>query len=128
MRDRRERIGRLLERLGGLVRAVHAGSRVVLAKHPAKPEWDLFWVSGGRVVEWGPLDEQAPGLRERAESLAVPGRAAPVVAPDEVHEVRIVSSWLAGDEAWECELEAGSDVAAWVTQVTGSPMPLQAAA
>ena len=32
MRDRRERIGELLSRLGGLVRAVHSGTRAVLAK------------------------------------------------------------------------------------------------
>ena len=42
-----------------------------------------------------------------------------MVAPDEVHEVRIVSSWLAGDEAWECEIEPGADVAGWVEQVAG---------
>ena len=22
-------------------------------KHPAKPEWDLFWIAGGRVADWG---------------------------------------------------------------------------
>ena len=118
LRDRRERIAELLARLGGLVRAVHAGSRAVLAKHPVKPEWDLFWVAGGRVVEWGPLPEQLPGLRERAEQLGGDRASAPVVAPDEVHEVRIVSSWLAGDEAWECEIEPGADLEHWVEQVT----------
>jgi DNA polymerase-3 subunit epsilon len=119
MRDRRERIATLLERLGGLVRAVHSGSRVVLAKHPVKPEWDVFWVSGGRVADWGPLEKQLPALPSRAEEVGGCGTAAPVVPPDEVHEVRIVSSWLAGDEAWECELEPGADVAGWVEQVTG---------
>jgi DNA polymerase-3 subunit epsilon len=128
MRDRHERIGRLLERLGGLVRAVHSGSRVVLAKHPVKPEWDLFWVSGGRVADWGPLADQLPELPARARSHATPPARVPVVAPDEVHEVRIVSSWLAGDEAWECELSADADVPAWVEQVTGSGVAVQAAA
>jgi DNA polymerase-3 subunit epsilon len=126
MRDRRERIGELLSRLGGLVRAVHSGSRAVLAKHPVKPEWDLFWVSGGRVVDWGPLQDHLPGLDAEVERLAV-AKNAPVVAPDQVHEVRIVSSWLAGDEAWECELEPGADVAGWVEQVTGVGVAAHAA-
>jgi DNA polymerase-3 subunit epsilon len=120
MRDRRDRIARLLERLGGLVRAVHAGSRVVLSKHPVKPEWDLFWVAGGRVARWGPLGDQTD-VRARAAALSAHA-APPVVARDEVHEVRIVSSWLAGDEAWECDLVDGVDVAAWVEQVTGVPL------
>jgi DNA polymerase-3 subunit epsilon len=119
MRDRRERIAELLLRLGGLVRAVHSGSRAVLAKHPVKPEWDLFWVAGGRVADWGPLPDRLPVLDEDAERLAAT-RTAPVVAPDEVHEVRIVSSWLAGDEAWECVLQPGTDVARWVEQVVAA--------
>ena len=119
MRDRRDRLAGLLERLGGLVRAVHSGSRAVLAKHPVKPNWDVFWVSGGRVADWGPLEEHLPVLVKRAADLGEGSRAAPVVAPEEVHEVRIVSSWLAGDEAWEFELEPGSDVAGWVQEVTG---------
>jgi DNA polymerase-3 subunit epsilon len=118
MRDRRERIAELLRRLGGLVRAVHSGSRAVLAKHPVKPEWDLFWVSGGRVVDWGPLQNQLPSLDTEATRLAE-ARNPSIVAPDEVHEVRIVSSWLAGDEAWECDAAPGTDVAGWVEQVTG---------
>ena len=120
MRDRRERIAELLSRLGGLVRAVHSGSRAVLAKHPVKPAWDLFWVVGGRVADWGSLDDRLPEVRTEAERLACTRTSPPVVAPDEVHEVRIVSSWLAGDEAWECDLEPGTDVAAWVQQVVAA--------
>ena len=127
MRDRRDRIAELLSRLGGLLRAVHAGSRAVLAKHPIKPEWDLFWVAGGRVVDWGPLDDQLPGLAPSVKRLAEPGGNAPIIAPDEVHEVRIVSSWLAGDEAWECEIGDAADVAAWIEQVTGACMDAVAA-
>ena len=119
LRDRRERIAELLSRLGGLVRAVHSGSRAVLAKHPVKPEWDLFWVAGGRVVEWGPLREQLPALGDEAARLAT-AKTAPVVAPDEVHEVRIVSSWLAGDEAWECDIQPGTDITGWIQQVTAA--------
>jgi DNA polymerase-3 subunit epsilon len=120
LRDRRERIGELLARLGGLVRAVHSGTRAVLAKHPVKPEWDLFWIAGGRVAEWGALRDQLPALEQEADKLVAAPAKPPVVAPDEVHEVRIVSSWLAGDEAWECELEPGADIAAWVEQVVAA--------
>ena len=127
MRDRRERIAQLLERLGGLVRAVHAGSRAILARHPVKAEWDLFWVAGGRVVEWGPLAEQIASADATAGRLAGADATPPVVAPDQVHEVRIVSSWLAGDEAWECELAPGTDVRAWIEQVAGAPAVASAA-
>ncbi len=127
LRDRRERIAELLARLGGLVRAVHSGSRAVLAKHPVKPEWDLFWVAGGRVAAWGPLRDQLAALEAEAERLAACPANPPVVAPDEVHEVRIISSWLAGDEAWECEIEPGADVARWIEQVTGARLDAVAA-
>jgi DNA polymerase-3 subunit epsilon len=117
LRDRRERIAELLQRLGGLVRAVHSGARAVLAKHPVKPEWDLFWVAGGRVAEWGALKDQLPRLPATAKRLATTPTVPPIVAPDEVHEVRIVSSWLAGDEAWECELEPEADVSGWIEHI-----------
>ena len=107
MRDRRERIAELLSRLGGLVRAVHSGSRAVLAKHPVKPEWDLFWVVGRPRGRLGPAAATSCRSSTRRPSGSRPHASPPVVAPDEVHEVRIVSSWLAGDEAWECELEPG---------------------
>jgi DNA polymerase-3 subunit epsilon len=120
MRDRRERIAELLSRLGGLVRATHSGTRAVLAKHPVKPEWDLFWVAGGRVVDWGALSEQRPQLPELADRLASVPSDPPVVKPDEIHEVRIVSSWLAGAEAWECEIEPDTDIEGWVEQVVAA--------
>jgi hypothetical protein len=85
-----------------------------------KAEWDLFWIAGGRVADWGALRDHLPALTEEAEKLASSPTKPPVVAPDEIHEVRIVSSWLAGDEAWECELEPGTDVAGWVEQVVAA--------
>ena len=110
----------LLSRLGGLVRAVHSGSRAVLAKHPVKPEWDLFWVVGRPRGRLGPARATSCPSSTPRPSGWRPPRNPPVVAPDEVHEVRIVSSWLAGDEAWECELEPGADVAGWVEQVVAA--------
>jgi DNA polymerase-3 subunit epsilon len=65
LRRRHERLAGLLARLGGVLKATHSCSRLVLARHPG------------------------PG-------------AVPV---DEVDEVRIVSSWLAANEAHELPLD-----------------------
>src|SRR5581483_6051285 len=43
LRRRRERLAGLLGRLGGVLHATHASSRLVLARHPAKPRPDAFW-------------------------------------------------------------------------------------
>jgi DNA polymerase-3 subunit epsilon len=121
LRDRRKRVGALLDRLGGLVRATHAGSRLVLAKHPVKKSWDAFWIVAGRVADWGPLPADPDELSERSRAALTRAARRNVrqVARDEVHELRIVSSWLAGDEAWELELDGGADSATWVAGVAG---------
>src|SRR3954451_4764634 len=46
---RRDRLAALVARLGGVLEAAHARSRLVLAKHPAKERWDAFWVIAGTV-------------------------------------------------------------------------------
>jgi DNA polymerase-3 subunit epsilon len=105
LRRRRERLAELLARLGGVLRATHACSRLVLARHPLKPRLDAFWLVAGRVRDWGPL----PGMEELEERTArvlagsAPGAGA--VPVDEVDEVRIVSSWLAANEACELPLD-----------------------
>ena len=54
---RRERLESLLARLGGVLRAIHTGARLVLAPHPsARGRFDAIWVAGGRVVDWGAVD------------------------------------------------------------------------
>jgi DNA polymerase-3 subunit epsilon len=110
---RLERLADLLGRLGGVLRATHSCSRLVLARHPSKRRFDAFWVVGGRVRDWGPL----PGvdqLAERTESVldAVEGRHSGTVPVDEVDEVRIVSSWLASNEAHELPLDPAPGPAA----------------
>jgi hypothetical protein len=102
---RRERLAWLLERLEGVLRATHSEPRLVLARHPVKERFDAFWIVHGRVVDWGPL----PGPSELAERTGAAlrrarGRPEPV-PPDEVDEVRIVSSWLADGQATELALE-----------------------
>ena len=71
LRRRHARMRTLLERLGGVMRAIHAGSRLVLAAHPTDAaRRDAFWIVGGRVVDWGALpqdpDEIACAHRRRA--------------------------------------------------------------
>jgi DNA polymerase-3 subunit epsilon len=105
LRRRHERLAELLARLGGVLRATHACSRLVLARHPVKPRLDAFWVVGGRVRDWGPL----PGMVELEDRTAellegsAPGTGA--VPVEEVDEVRIVSSWLAANDAYELALD-----------------------
>ena len=55
---RRERLEALLGRLDGVLRAVHADPRLVLARHPVQPRFDALWLVNGRVADWGPLPEQ----------------------------------------------------------------------
>jgi DNA polymerase III subunit epsilon len=103
----RRRAGRLriiLDRLGGVLEATHARPRVVLAPHPSRGEPEVFWLVGGRLVDFGPLGE--PGAEGAVESLVARteaalrrvGRVGEVgahVPPNEVDEVRILGTWLA---------------------------------
>ena len=76
LQRRRERLeGAASRRLGGLLRATHAGARLVLAPHPAKHgRFDAFWISGGRVVDWGALPAEDEELAQRSAAAL---RAAP---------------------------------------------------
>ena len=106
LRLRLERLADLLGRLGGVLRATHACSRLGLARHPAKQQFDAFWLVRGRVRDWGPLPELEE-LERRTEAVLEsmgPPRPPPV-AVEEVDEVRIVSSWLVSNDAYELELE-----------------------
>ncbi len=72
LRRRAERLERVLGRLDGVLRAVHAAPQLVLARHPAKERFDAFWLVDGRVADWGPL----PGPSELAERTEAALRAA----------------------------------------------------
>jgi DNA polymerase III subunit epsilon len=103
---RRDRLAWLLERLEGVLRATHTEPRLVRARHPVKQRFDAFWVVHGRVVDWGPMPGPSD-LAERSEAALqrVGSRPAPV-PPEEVDEVRIVSTWVAANEPEVMPLEA----------------------
>jgi DNA polymerase-3 subunit epsilon len=109
LQRRRARMEALLRRLGGVLRATHAGVRLVLAPHPAAPgRHDAFWIAGGRVVDWGRL----PGTGELLARSHAAVRAAPRrelggwLPPGEVAEARLVGSWIAAHEPPVLELGA----------------------
>jgi DNA polymerase-3 subunit epsilon len=99
LRRRSRRLAAILGRLDGVLEATHARPRLVLAPHPAKAEFDAFWLAGGRLVDWGPLPDGSDELARRTEAaLAQGGRVGELgahVAPDQVDELRIIDRWLA---------------------------------
>ena len=105
---RRERLGALLERLGGVLRAVHADPRLVLAPHPAKARFDVFWIVGGRVVDWGPLPAPEEMVARTGAAVEAPAGRSSSVPAEEVDEVRIVSAWLAEHAPAQLSLADGT--------------------
>ena len=127
LRRRHERMSGLLGRLGGVLQATHARSRLVIAAHPVKPRFDAFWIAAGRVLDWGPLDREPGALAARATAcIARRPSSSPRthVAPEEVDEIRIVSAWLAAHRVPELPLElAGEErhLERLLAQATGAP-------
>jgi DNA polymerase-3 subunit epsilon len=105
---RRARLDKLIGRLGGVLRATHAGARLVLAPHPSQPgEFDAFWIAGGRVADWGALPDDFEELRTRT-AAALDRAPRPEVGgwlpADEVAEVRLVGLWIAANNPPAMEL------------------------
>jgi DNA polymerase III subunit epsilon len=121
---RRDRLAWVLDKLEGVLRATQSAPRLVLARHPVKERFDVFWVVRGRVLDWGPLPVTQQ-VSERTEAVLErsPGRGRAPLPPDEVDEVRIVAGWLAEHEPPQLDLdaEAGSDAVARWTQRLASP-------
>jgi DNA polymerase-3 subunit epsilon len=128
LQRRRARLEALLHRLGGVLRAAHTGTRLVLAPHPAAGgRFDAFWIAGGRVVDWGALPADATELAERSAAAL---RRAPRpelggwLPVDEISETRLVGAWVAAHEPPALELDAraleGGGVARWVRSVAAA--------
>jgi len=99
LRRRWRRLGTIVGKLGGVLEATHARPRLVLAPHPTDGTFDAFWLTGGRLVDWGPLPELPDELERRTLAAltraARPGELGAHVPPAEVDEVRIVATYLA---------------------------------
>jgi DNA polymerase-3 subunit epsilon len=132
LRRRIERMSVVLDRLGGVLRATHACSRLVLARHPVKERFDAFWVVGGRVLDWGPLTGKADDMIERTEAALERVRAERrprIASPDEVDEIRIVGGWLAAHEPPQLPLDVDLEpdgLSDWIERSTREPAPVPA--
>jgi DNA polymerase III subunit epsilon len=107
---RRRRLESLLERLGGVLRAIHTGSRLVLAPHPqAAGRFDAVWIAGGRVVDWGPAGQAAElaARSARARARAPSGGLGGWLPADAIAETRLVGLWMAAHAPPTLELRAG---------------------
>jgi DNA polymerase-3 subunit epsilon len=120
LRRRHGRLRVLLERLGPFLRAAHTHPRLVLAPGPEGA--DLFWIVGGRIVDWGPRTTAEDAVERTRAALRA--RADPYVPADEVAELRIVSTWLATNEPPALDLSGppGDDeIAAFVAAPVERP-------
>jgi DNA polymerase III subunit epsilon len=107
LQRRRKRLGALLAGLGGVLRAVNAGTRLVLARHPQDGgRFDALWVAGGRVVDWGPLPREPAEVAARSAAVLRRGPA-PWLAPEDVAEARLVGAWIAAHGPPALELRPG---------------------
>jgi hypothetical protein len=100
LRRRARRLGLILERMDGVLEAIHTRARLILAPHPTGDSFDALWLAGGRLVDWErahPLVHEELLSRTRA-AVARGARAGELgahIPPDEIDEVRIVANYLA---------------------------------
>jgi DNA polymerase III subunit epsilon len=121
---RRDRLAALVARLGGVLEAAHARSRLVLAKHPAKERWDAFWVIAGTVVDWGPLPAPSEVAERTERALERRPRRQQPVAPEQVDEIRILHTWIAAHDPPLLELDPAptrAELERWVSRAACLP-------
>lgn len=103
LRRRHARLEALIGRLGGVLRAVHSGARLIVVGHPAeRGRADALWLVGGRVVDWARLpaarDEVVERTAEAVRQVPRPSLGGWLEARD-LAEVRLVGAWLAANDA-----------------------------
>jgi DNA polymerase III subunit epsilon len=110
LQRRHKRLTSLLGRLGGVLRATHARTRLVLAPHPSAPDrFDAFWIAAGRVRDWGRLPRDPGELAQRTAAMlsSAPRRELGGWLPaEEIDEARIVGAWTAAHAPPALELAA----------------------
>lgn len=113
LRRRRGRLEQLLSRLDGVLAATHARPRLVRAPHPRdERRGDLFWLVGGRVLDWGPTGCGDLGGRTAAALRHWdPRRPSGHLPADEVDEARIVAGWIATNAPPQLMLDPPPDPA-----------------
>jgi DNA polymerase-3 subunit epsilon len=127
LRRRARRLGAILHRLDGVLEALHARPRLVLAGHPAQAKFDAFWLVGGRLVDSGPLPCAEELVARTRGALARRRRGFELgahVPPDEIDEVRIVETYLASHpDTSRLALEpapSAAELAAFAAEQAGS--------
>ena len=111
LQRRRERLDALVRRLGGVLRATHAGARLVLAPHPARP--------AASTRSGSPAGGSSTGARCPRDPRELGARTPPPCArrrvrssgagcpPTRWRRSRLVGSWLAANAPPALELDAG---------------------
>ncbi len=113
LRRRGERLGELLEKLGGAVEATHARPRLVLAEHPDGGRADAVLLVGGRVVDWGEAGDADALVARTLRALGRGPRPTevPSLTAEEAAATRIAASWIAREEPRELALHPAPDAA-----------------
>ena len=129
LRRRLRRLRELTSDLEGMLQATHARPRLVLAPHPRGGKADAFWLVGGRLVNWGPVPPAGDGGDALAEQAAMAlrsgdGRGSTAwLAPDEVEELRVVTTYLASHDLPGLDLYADvrpAELGAFAESVTAA--------
>jgi DNA polymerase-3 subunit epsilon len=104
LRRRLARLRTILERIDGVLAAMHARPRLVLAPHPNQPRFDALWLAGGRLADFGELPSDQTELQRRTDAAlsraARAGELGAHVPPDEIDELRILATYMASHPDW----------------------------
>ncbi len=97
LRRRAGRLKAIFRGLGGVLEATHTRPRLIIAPHPVEPRYDLFWLVGGRLADWGAVRDAGELEARTQAALARGGRRelGAHVPPGEIDEVRLIATYLA---------------------------------